>query len=65
MNELHFKPAISAGLAGEKPVAIGTLDAPVLATIGARGYALARRRRRINPMRFTFEDAGFRLFRVY
>lgn len=65
MIELNFKPATAAGLTGDKPAAITTLDAPAPATNSARSDWSARRRRRLNATRFALEDTGFRLFRVY
>jgi hypothetical protein len=65
MIELNFKPASGAGFTGEKSAAITTVDAPPPATSSARADAWARRRRRLNATRFTLEDTGFRLFRVY
>ncbi len=65
MIELNFKPASAAGFAGDKSAGITTLDAPPPATTSARADASARRRRRLNATRFTLEDTGFRLFRVY
>jgi hypothetical protein len=65
MNELNFKSATTTGLTGDKSVAITTLDAPAPATTSPRADASARRRRLLNATRFTLEDTGFRLFRVY
>jgi len=66
MSELNFKPAAGGGLAGDRSVAVPTLDAGALAGGGSRAAVQSRQqRRRLSSTRFQLEDGGFRLFRVF